>query len=192
MYSNVSRLLKSDNVREDVNTLCTDHPEFLMLFSNESNLITEEKKRELYDTFSNLYPDISLDNLIDKYKKVEIDDFCLPTENPCHNVNIYDPQTKKFYNPNIATATKRTKPLDFNLADFLIQEQEQQKCFNLHFDVDRDDYFDLQDLTFEEKKKNDSATENSLKQVAKMALILNDFKDFPFDMLSVRGEERIL
>lgn len=183
-FNNLYRTETQQDVLELVENLCTQKTEFHAMFRNGVETLDSEQKAELYNTFRELYPNESLDDIIQKYKTYH--------QEPCENADIYDPQTKKIYNPTISNSTKRNKPRDFNLADFLIKEQEEHRCVNIHFDELQDEYYDLQNLSFEEKKKCDSATENSLHQIAKIALILNDSKELPFQILAVRGEDKIL
>lgn len=182
-FSSLYRTEAQTDVSQLVENLCSQHPEFNSMFGNGIEILNVEQKTELYNKFKELYPNESLDDIIQKHQSCQ---------DPCTNVEIFDAQTKKIYNPTISNSTKRNKPMDFNLADFLIKEQEEHRCINIHFDETQDEYFDLQNLSFEEKKKCDSATENSLHQIAKIALILNDSKELPYQVLAVRGEDRIL
>lgn len=184
-FNNLYRVESSQEVLDFVERLCTEHQEFHTVFGDGMETLLPDQKEELYTKFRELYPHESLDEIISKYKNISVPD-------PCVDADIWDPQTKKIYNPTISKSTKRSKPNDFNLADFLIKEQEENRCINIHFDETQEEYYDLQNLSFEEKKKCDSATENSLHQIAKIALILNDFKELPYQVLAVRADERIL
>lgn len=184
-FNDIYRIETREEAVDFVDRLVADYPDFQAFFGDGRQTLSEEQLGEIRNKFAEMYPNYNLDDLYEKYKAV-------PVPDPC-NVNVYDPQTKKFYNPNITTSTKRTKPIDFNLADFLIKEQENHRCYNIHFENDPEELFDLHDLPFEEKKKSNSATESSLHQIAKLTLILNDLKEMlPFQMLAVRGEEIIL
>ena len=184
--NNLFRCETLEDINDFVQRIISENPDFKLLFEEGIDIIHEDEIENLKRKFSELYPQENLIDIINKYK-IQATPI---VPKPC-NVNIYDPQKGKFYNPNITTSTKKTKS-DFNLADFLINEQEEQKCVNLNFDTDQDDYFDLQDVPYDEKKKSNIATENSLIQIAKLALILNNTKEIPFTMLAVRGEEPIL
>lgn len=174
----------SNDVKDFVENLISDHPDFQPLFEQGIDVINDEQINQLTRKFDELYPHENLTNVIEKYKSL-----VAIVPKPC-NVNVYDPQSKKFYNPNITTSIKKTK-CDFNLAEFLMNEQEEHRCINLNFDTNDDEYYNLQDLPFDEKKKNNAAAENSLNQIAKFALILNNTKELPFQLLAVRGEEQL-
>lgn len=187
MFENTCRLFQSqssDDIKSFVENLINEYPDFQPLFEQGIHVIDHSQIIALKTKFNEIYPNHNLDNVIEDYKSLST---IVPK--PC-NVNIYDPQSKKFYNPNITTSIKKTK-CDFNLAEFLMNEQEEHRCINLNFDTNADEYYNLQDLPFDEKKKSNAAAENSLNQIAKFALILNNAKDLPFQILAVRGEENI-
>ncbi|GIY41332.1 baculo_p74_N domain-containing protein [Caerostris darwini] len=105
------------------------------------------------------------------------------------NTSIFDPKTSKFYNPKVLAPIQRSKPEQFNVVNFLREKQHKQEMFYLTFDTEQE--IDL-DIPYEEKKKNDIIIDYSMKNIAKLALILNQQrKDIPYTILEVHSEKYI-
>ncbi|GFU55170.1 baculo_p74_N domain-containing protein [Nephila pilipes] len=185
MITDYNSLFREENDTDDViENLCRNDAIFRKIFSRTNVTLTPAEKEEIEIKFKTLYPNEDLDEIVKKFNEnLEVSQF-----DECNN-KIYDPQAKKFYNPNVLSPIQRPKAEQFNVVDFLREEQQRQRMLFLNFDTEQEIYLDV---PYEEKKKNDIIIDYSLKSIAKLALILNQQrKDIPYTILEVHSEKYI-
>ncbi|GBM91810.1 hypothetical protein AVEN_15692-1 [Araneus ventricosus] len=182
--------------------LSTENGIFRKVFSGQKEVtLTAEERNEIECLYKDIYPNEEIYQLLGKHEIMNSDppiennddiNMCASqTQNykeEC-NVNIYDPQTKKYYNPRVLSPLQRSKPEEFNVINFLREEQQRQRMIYLNFDTEQEIYLEV---PYEEKKKSDIIIDYSLKCIAKLALILNQQrKDIPYTILEIQSEKYI-
>ncbi|GFQ81314.1 baculo_p74_N domain-containing protein [Trichonephila clavata] len=185
MITDYNSLYREENtVDYIVENLCMNDAIFRKIFSKTNITLTPAEREEIEVKFKNMYPDKDLDEILKKFNE----NSDIPQFDECSD-KIYDPQSKKFYNPKVLSPIQRPKTEQFNVVDFLREEQQRQRMFFLNFDTEQEIYLDV---PYEEKKKNDIIIDYSLKSIAKLALILNQQrKDIPYSILEVHSEKYI-
>ncbi|GFX47227.1 baculo_p74_N domain-containing protein [Trichonephila clavipes] len=190
MITDYNSLYREDNnVNDIVNNLCSNDSIFQKIFSRTNTTLTPAEREEIEVKFKNIYPNEDLDEILKKFlENSDISQFdeCndIPQFDECSN-KIYDPQAKKFYNPKVLSPIQRSKTEQFNVVDFLREEQQRQRMLFLNFDTEQEIYLDV---PYEEKKKNDIIIDYAIKSIAKLALILNQQrKDIPYTILEVHN-----
>lgn len=140
----------------------------------DNDMLTPDELRSVETAFKERFPDKDFNTFLTENN--------LFPEDICTNVPIFDTKLKRTYNTNILNPIRRTKIDTFNIYEFLNESvQNNQLCY-LNFDPAPDlDYEDDEHETTQA-----SIARESLKDIAKIALFLNQQKkDIPYTILEV-------
>lgn len=150
----------------------SENPLFAKLI-RDKDMLTPDEIQSVERDFKERFPHKDFNSFLADHD-IFLDDLCL-------NVPIFDTKLKKTYTTNILNPIRRSKIESFNMQEFLTESiQNNQLCY-LNFDPSPD----LEDF-FEDSTPQTNLARESLKDIAKIALFLNQQKkDLPYVILEI-------